>query len=64
MIIGTPFMRKHGLILDFEKNALTIQGEFVQTLTSGQEDLMLARKQVSHACAPVPNMGCIGHTPN
>ena len=24
MIIGTPFMCKHGLVLDFEKNALTI----------------------------------------
>jgi hypothetical protein len=64
MIIGTPFMHKHGLVLDFEKNALMIQGKFIQTLTSGQEDLMLTKKQASCVYAPVPNKGHIGHAPN
>lgn len=64
MIIGTPFMRKHGLVLDFEKNTLTIRGEFVQTLTSGQEDLMLARKRASRARAPASNKGRVEHAPN
>ena len=61
MIIGTPFMRKHGLVLDFEKNALTVQGELVHTLTSGQEDLMLARKQATRPRAPAPDKGRVGH---
>jgi hypothetical protein len=44
MIIGTPFMQKHGLVLDFKLNTLSIQGEHIPTLTSGQEDLMLTKK--------------------
>jgi hypothetical protein len=52
MIIGTPFMRKHGLVLDFKLNALSIQGEHIPTLTSGQEDLMLTKKQALRACVP------------
>jgi hypothetical protein len=43
MIIGTPFMRKHGLVLDFNTNSLRIRGEIVPTLTTGQEDLMLMK---------------------
>jgi len=26
MIIGTPFMREHGVKLDFEKNQITVAG--------------------------------------
>jgi len=26
MIVGTPFMRKHGVKLDFEKNQITVAG--------------------------------------
>ena len=44
MIIGTPFMRKHGLVLDFKRNILSIQDNIVGTLTMGQEDLMLAKQ--------------------
>jgi hypothetical protein len=43
MIIGTPFMRKHGLVLDFNMNLLRIRGEIVPTLTTGQKDLMLKK---------------------
>ena len=43
MIIGTPFMRKHGLVLNFNMNSLRIQGEIVPTLTTGQKDLMLKK---------------------
>jgi len=52
MIVGTPFMRKHGLVLDFEKDTLTMRGEVIPTLTAGQEDLMLARKRASRIRAP------------
>jgi hypothetical protein len=57
MIIGTPFMRKHGLVLDFKNNALSIRGEPIPILTSGQEDLMLAKKRAWRARAPANNEG-------
>lgn len=44
IIISTLFMCKHGLVLDFEKDALTMRGEDIPTLTTGQEDLMLTKK--------------------
>jgi len=53
MIVGTPFMRKHGLVLDFEKDTLTMQGEVIPTLSIGQEDLMLAKKWASCVRAPI-----------
>ena len=37
-------MRKHGLVLDFKRNVLSIQDNIVGTLTMGQEDLMLAKQ--------------------
>ena len=61
MIIGTPFMRQHGLVLDFETNALSIRGEPIPILTSGQEDLMLAKKRAWHAHAPANNKGQQSH---
>jgi hypothetical protein len=44
MIIGTPFMCKHSLMLDFKQNVLSIQDKVIITLTTGQEDLMLAKQ--------------------
>jgi len=58
MIISTPFMRKHGLVLDFEKDALTMRGEVIPTLTAGQEDLMLAKKRASRVCVPIGQPAC------
>ncbi len=57
MIIGTPFMRKHGLVLDFCKDTLSVQGKPIPTLTSGQEDLMLAKKRALRARAPFNTAG-------
>jgi hypothetical protein len=57
MIIGTPFMRKHGLVLDFGTNTLANQGEIIPTLTAGQEDLMLAKKRATRARDPSTNKG-------
>jgi len=50
MIIGTPFMHRYGLMLDFGTDTLTAQGKLIPTLTSGQEDLMLAKKRATQAC--------------
>jgi len=61
MIIGTPFMRRHGLVLDFEQNTLSIRGEIIPTLMSGQEDLMLAKKRAWCARAPANNEGRPAH---
>ena len=51
MIIGTPFMRKHGLVLDFGKDTLSMQGTLIPTLTAGQDDLMLVKKRAARAQA-------------
>jgi len=52
MILGTPFMHKHGLVLDFEHDTLNVRREHIPTMTSGQEDLMLAKKQAQQVRAP------------
>jgi len=52
MIIGTPFMRKHGLVLDFNQNTLSIRGTPLPTMSAGQEDLMLAKKRALRIRAP------------
>ena len=45
MIIGTLFMRKHGFVLDFDKDVLSHKGEIIPTLSAGQEDLMILKKR-------------------
>ena len=57
MIVGTPFMRKHGLILDFAKDTLTMQGTNIPMLTAGQEDLILAKKCMLCARTPIESNG-------
>jgi hypothetical protein len=52
MIIGTPFMRKHGLILDFASNTLSHKGRPVPTLSAGQEDLMISQKRSARVYTP------------
>jgi hypothetical protein len=52
MIVSTPFICRHGLALNFEKDALTIRGVAIPTLSSGQEDLMLAKKWAHQLCIP------------
>jgi hypothetical protein len=52
MIIGMPFMRKHGIVLDFSKDTLSVQSQLIQTLSSGQEDLMLAKRCKQRASEP------------
>jgi hypothetical protein len=52
MIIGTPFMHKHGLVLDFGMNTLSTWGTLIPTLTEGQEDLVLVKRRASRACTP------------
>jgi len=44
MIVGILFLCKHRFILDFDQDILSRRGVKVPTLTSGQEDLMLAKK--------------------
>jgi hypothetical protein len=49
MIIGTPFMRRHKIVLDFSNDTLSAKGHAIQTMTAGQEDLMLAKKRASRS---------------
>lgn len=53
MIIGIPFLRRHGLVLDFDKNVLQAHGQSIQTLTIGQEDLLLTSKRQRQAQHPL-----------
>jgi hypothetical protein len=52
MIIGTPFMRKHGLVLNFGSNTLLHKARPVPTLTAGQEDLMITRRRSARTQNP------------
>jgi len=44
MIIGTPFVWMHGLVLDFDKDLIYVRGHATETLTAGQEDLLITKK--------------------
>jgi len=52
MIIGTPFMQKHKLVLNFDHDTLSIRGIQLTMMTSGQEDLMLAKKRALQVRVP------------
>lgn len=43
-IVGTRFMRKHGVQLDFEKGLVLIRGVPAPTLTVGEEQALLAKR--------------------
>ena len=44
MIIGIPFMCKHGFVLDFDKDCLLVRRQALQPLTISQEDLLMAKQ--------------------
>jgi len=52
IIISTPFMCKHGFILDFGQNAISVCGQNILPMSSGQEDLMLEKRRASQPCLP------------
>jgi hypothetical protein len=67
MIIGTPFMRKHGLVLDFGRDTLSFKGNALSTLTAGQEDLMIMKRRTTRARGPItstPSAGPQAQSPN
>ncbi|KAJ3743809.1 hypothetical protein DFH05DRAFT_1360495, partial [Lentinula detonsa] len=43
-VLGTVFMRKHGIALDFERNVIRMSGKEIPTLTEGDENRELARR--------------------
>ena len=61
MIVSILFLWKHRFILDFNQDILSRQGIQVPILTSGQEDLMLAKKWVSGVHAPIVPGGRMVH---
>ncbi|KAF9254781.1 hypothetical protein L218DRAFT_1042359, partial [Marasmius fiardii PR-910] len=36
-VVGTVFMRRHGIILDFEKDIIRMKGSVIPTLSEGEE---------------------------
>jgi hypothetical protein len=52
MIIGTPFMRKHAFALDFGQNVISVHGQQILPMSTGQEDLMLEKRRASRPRLP------------
>ncbi|KAF9256132.1 hypothetical protein L218DRAFT_882511, partial [Marasmius fiardii PR-910] len=44
MVIGTVFMRKHGISLHFSDNTVRLNGESIPTLDEGEESSEMARR--------------------
>lgn len=44
VVLGTVFMRKHGIALDFENNTIRVKGKKIPTLTEEEEHSELARR--------------------
>ncbi|KAJ3899458.1 hypothetical protein F5879DRAFT_810854 [Lentinula edodes] len=42
-VLGTMFMRKHGMALDFKNNTIKLHGKQIPTLTEGEENRKIAR---------------------
>ncbi|KAF4574703.1 hypothetical protein EYR36_006053 [Pleurotus pulmonarius] len=44
VILGTPWMHKHGVLLDFANRVIRIGGEVFPSLTEGEESVEMARR--------------------
>ncbi|KAH7876179.1 uncharacterized protein C8R40DRAFT_1043450, partial [Lentinula edodes] len=42
-VLGTMFMRKHGMALDFKNNTIRLHGKPIPTLTDGEENRGIAQ---------------------
>ncbi len=54
VVLGTPFMRRLGVILDFGKSQITIQGQTFTALTPLEEDAGATRRQKPRAVGSKP----------
>ena len=45
MIIGTPFMRRNKVLLDFDKNEVVVRGKRIQAVTVSSKDLDLVTRR-------------------
>jgi hypothetical protein len=46
MIIGTPFMRRNKVLLDFDKNEVVVRGKRIPAVTVSSKDLdLITRRQ-------------------
>lgn len=43
-ILGTPFLRKHGVCIDFKKGGIVIDGQFYKTFSVGEEIAYIAKR--------------------
>ncbi|KAJ3991734.1 hypothetical protein F5050DRAFT_1580899 [Lentinula boryana] len=43
-VLGTVFMRRHGIALDFDRDVIRLSGKEIPTLTEGDENRELARR--------------------
>ncbi|KAJ3999745.1 hypothetical protein F5050DRAFT_854011 [Lentinula boryana] len=52
-VLGTVFMRKHGIALDFERNVIRLSGKEIPTLTEGDENRELARRYAKNVSSNI-----------
>ena len=45
VILGTVFMRKHGIVLDFEKDEVRCKGVTLPAMREGSDTYLLVRRQ-------------------
>jgi hypothetical protein len=53
-ILGTVFMRKHSIVLDFERDEVHVQGTILETVIEGESTFRQARR---YAMRPHPPKG-------
>ncbi|KAJ3739824.1 hypothetical protein DFH05DRAFT_1585348 [Lentinula detonsa] len=52
-VLGTVFMQKHGIALDFERNVIRLSGKEIPTLTEGDENRKLARRYAKNVSSNI-----------
>ena len=52
VILGTVFMRKHGITLDFERDEVRVKGRVLDTIIEGPNTFRQARRHAMHPHPP------------
>jgi hypothetical protein len=52
VILGTVFMRKHGIILDFEHDEVRVKGRVLDTIIKGPNSFKQVRRHAMHPHPP------------
>ncbi|KAF8229190.1 hypothetical protein L208DRAFT_1482684, partial [Tricholoma matsutake] len=56
-ILGTVFMRKHSIVLDFERDEVRVKGKHLDTIIEGPNTFKQARRHAMHPQPPKDDKG-------